>query len=115
MAYRVDMIERFSSEVRRLLRKKVHVLPPEQLSPLGITAEKALDLLKALGFAASLSQAGLSVRLRKKNQKHRKKPFEQGSDKSVRTQSSKPYLLKSGDKPFDPDSPFAKLKDLVIS
>ena len=108
-AYRVDMVERFSGEVRRLIREKIDVLPPEQLSPLGIGAEKAVVLLKALGFSATLSENSLSIGSRKVKKKPNKQPKKQDQQ---RQEKPKP---KPKQKPFDPDSPFAKLKDLVTS
>ncbi len=97
-AYRVDMVERFAADVRHLIREKEKILPPAHLSPLGIGAENAIDLLKALGFAASLDDNGITIAAKRKIKKTKHK-----------TQSAK----KKPSKPVNPDSPFAVLKDLV--
>lgn len=97
-AYRVDMIERFGAEVRRLLREKTTILPPAYLSPLGIGAEKAVELLKALDFSASITDEGLNIGSKRRSSKRKGTP---------RSQKKKIVQM------YNPDSPFAKLKDLV--
>jgi len=97
-AYRVDMVERFAADVRRLLRDDVKYLPPSHLSPLGIGAETAIDLLKALGFNASIKEEGISIATKRKPMKPKPKG---------------PAKKKQQAKIVNPDSPFAKLKDLV--
>ncbi|MEQ9446189.1 MAG: disulfide oxidoreductase, partial [Rhodospirillaceae bacterium] len=114
MAYRVDMLERFSAEVRRLLREKVAVLPPEQLSPLGIGAEKAVILLNALGFASSLEETGIAIAVKRKPARHKKPKAKTSESPKEKTQTKrKPVHNKKPEKMADPDSPFAVLKTLV--
>lgn len=107
-AYRVDMVERFSNDVRRLLREKVKVLPPEILPPLGIGSEKAVNLLKSLAFIADVTEDGLRIAAKPPRKKR-------GGDKPAK--KTKRQTNKKGAKKtqYDPDSPFAKLKDLVTS
>ncbi len=110
-AYRVDMIERFAAQVRQILREDGKVLPPEHLSPLGIGAEQAVTLLRALGYVSELTETGITIAPRKK------KPKRGPKNKSARKGSAAPKKKTSGQRSsppkYDPDSPFAKLKDLV--
>lgn len=125
-AYRVDMLERFAAEVRRLLREKATILPPAQLSPLGIGAEAAVVLLNALGFKSTQTEDGISIAPGRRKQPRPK--AKQASRKGGQTaaRSSSPGSAKDGkkpprhqkrkakvEKPIDPDSPFAKLQVLV--
>jgi len=97
--YRIDMLERFAAEARRLAREKVAVLPPATLSLLGIDKDAGLAVLKSLGFKAKLTEAGVSFALRRRVPAH---------VKAKRLAASK--------KPAPPsDSPFAKLKELIPS
>ena len=115
-AYRVDMIERFSAEVRRLLREGVKILPPASLSPLGIGAENAVELLVALSYVSSLGQEGISIAVKRKPKRRTApKTKSKTSPKTGDVQKRKPKRSKPAEKPIDPDSPFAVLKDLVKS
>jgi ATP-dependent RNA helicase SUPV3L1/SUV3 len=115
-AYRVDMIERFSAEVRRLLREGVKILPPASLSPLGIGAENAVELLVALSYVSSLGQEGISIAVKRKPKRRTApKTNSKTSPKTGDVQKRKPKRSKPAEKPIDPDSPFAVLKDLVKS
>lgn len=96
--YRIDMLERFAAELRKLAREKIAVLPPATLSLLGITLETALTVLKALGFKARIDDTGLSFAVRRKVPAH---------IKAKRLAAHKPAV--------SPDSPFAKLKELMPS
>jgi len=97
--YRIDMLERFAAEARRLAREKVAVLPPATLSLLGIDKDAGLAVLKSLGFKAKLTEAGLSFALRRRVPAH-----------------IKAKRLADSNKPAPPsDSPFAKLKELLPS
>jgi len=99
--FRIDMLERFAAEVRKVAREKNSVLPPEHLSLLGIDAETGLAVLKDLGFAANLEESKITFSARKPHKKARK-PVQKGrKNRATRT--------------VDPDSPFAKLKDLSLS
>lgn len=116
MAYRVDMIERFSAEVRRLLREGVKILPPANLSPLGIGAENAVTLLVALGYVSSVGEEGISIAVKRKPKRHKTpKTAPKSSNKTAGAAKRKPRPKKPPEKPIDPDSPFAVLKDLVKS
>ena len=92
--YRIDMLERFAAEARRLGREKNPVLPPEILSLLGIDAAAGVGVLNGLGFKARLDDAKIAFSARKKRDRKHKTPV-----------ISAPNA----------DSPFAKLKDLALS
>ena len=90
--YRVDMLERFAGEARKLAREKTPVLPPATLSLLGINAQAGVAVLKSLGFRARIEEIGLIFSLRRKKK------------------------IPSDAKPTtSPDSPFARLKELIPS
>lgn len=97
--YRIDMLERFAAEARRLAREKVTVLPPATLSLLGITSETALGVLKSLGFKAKLAEGNIVFSLRRRTPAHIK------AKRLAEKQVSKPVS----------DSPFAKLRELIPS
>jgi ATP-dependent RNA helicase SUPV3L1/SUV3 len=91
IAYRVDMLERFAAEVRKLAREKVDILPPALLSLIGTGPDSAVPILKSLGFRAKKTEAGISFGFR-------------------RRKAAKPAA------PSAPaHSPFAKLKELIPS
>ncbi|MBM3513431.1 MAG: disulfide oxidoreductase [Alphaproteobacteria bacterium] len=92
-AYRIDMLERFAATARKLARDGAKVLPPEHLSLLGISAEGAPAVLKALGFTASVGEAGIMMSFDIKRARRR------------REKRLTPVAI-------NPDSPFAKLKSL---
>ncbi|SOD94702.1 helicase-related protein [Caenispirillum bisanense] len=62
VAVRVDMLERFAAELRRLAREKQAVLPPQTLTLLGVSVEEAPAVLQALGWQAEQTDDGLVVR-----------------------------------------------------
>jgi len=93
--YRIDMLERFAAQARKLAREKVGILPPEHLSLLGINAETGAQVLRALGFKAKIEETGLTFRLRRRPKE--KSPPDRGPA------------------PAPQDSPFAKLKALIAS
>jgi ATP-dependent RNA helicase SUPV3L1/SUV3 len=94
VAYRMDMLERFAAEARKLAWEKVAVLPPAVLSILGISAPAAVPVLKELGFRAKAEDAGVTFALRRR-------PKMQGVPESAAAPPS--------------DSPFAKLRALIPS
>ncbi len=96
MAYRMDMLERFAAEARKLAREKVTVLPPAALSILGINVATAVPVLKELGFKAKAEAAGLTFFQRRRR-------FEKTLP------SARPA------KEVVADSPFAKLRELLPS
>ena len=114
-AYRVDMIERFSAQVRQILRDGGATLPPEHLSPLGIGAEQAVTLLRALGYVSDLGESGITLAPRKKKapRRSKKKLPSQGAASGDKKPTKKRASKVSSAPKYNPDSPFAKLKDLV--
>jgi ATP-dependent RNA helicase SUPV3L1/SUV3 len=94
VAYRMDMLERFAAEARKLAWEKIAVLPPAVLSILGISAPAAVPVLKVLGFRAKADEAGVTFALRRR-----------------------PKMNQAAEKPADvsADSPFAKLRVLIPS
>lgn len=89
-AYRVDMVERFAAEVRKLARDKVTLLPPALLSLVGAPLDAAVPILQALGFRAKLTPEGVMFGFKRKP-----KPAPEEA----------PPM----------DSPFARLKELIPS
>ncbi len=65
-AYRVDMLERFAAEVRKLARDKVTVLPSAHLSLIGAPLTAAVAILQALGFRAKLTPEGVMFGFKRK-------------------------------------------------
>ena len=98
--YRIDMLERFAAEARRLAREKVAVLPPATLSLLGINVEAGVMVLKALGFKARINETGLSFAIRRRTPAH---------IKAQRLAAQAPKTAAPS------DSPFAKLRELIPS
>ena len=96
--FRIDMLERFAAEARRLARAKTPLLPPATLSLLGINTEAGAVVLKALGFKAKVVEAGLSFKLRRRTPAHIK--AQRLAERGEVSQASA-------------DSPFAKLKELM--
>jgi len=92
VAYRVDVLERFAGEARKLARQKVKILPPALLSLLGMSAAAAVPVLKALGFRVTLEDTALHFTPRRPPR----------VDKPVPTA-------------VNPDSPFSKLRTLIAS
>jgi hypothetical protein len=70
-------------------------LPPEHLSLLGVSAEGAIPVLKALGFKARIEETGLIFGFRR-NEHHKAKAKAPAPEVVVRE-----------------DSPFAKLRNLI--
>jgi len=111
MAYRVDMVERFAAQVRQVIREGAKILPPEHLSPLGIGAEQAVLLLRRLGYVSEVDESGITIAPRKKAPKRGAKAKSAGKKSAASKKSkAKPRAVEPK---YDPDSPFAKLKDLV--
>lgn len=136
-AVRIDVLERFAAEVRRLLRDKVAggshgPLPPATLSLIGVTAEQGLHVLQALGYDAALDGEGaiaFAPRPRRKrptpgtraqasaktrSQDGAKTPPHRPADPAKpppakRQPPRQPPRPAPRAKPVDPDSPFAVL------
>jgi ATP-dependent RNA helicase SUPV3L1/SUV3 len=96
VAYRMDMLERFAAEARRLARDKVALLPPAALPILGITAATAVPVLKALGFKARRDDAGVHFAPRRRQ-------IARADGTSAASESART------------ESPFAKLRELMPS
>jgi ATP-dependent RNA helicase SUPV3L1/SUV3 len=92
--YRIDMLERFAAEARKLSRDKNPALPPDVLSLLGIDSKAGIEVLRGLGFKAELKEDKISFSPRKTRPKRHK------------------TRVKSAPKP---DSPFSKLAELKLS
>jgi ATP-dependent RNA helicase SUPV3L1/SUV3 len=60
LAVRVDMLERFAAQIRKLARQGQFTPSPALLSMLGITADDAAGLLVALGYLASPGDQGVT-------------------------------------------------------
>jgi ATP-dependent RNA helicase SUPV3L1/SUV3 len=102
VGYRIDMLERFAAEVRKVAREGAKVFPPATLSLLGITAEGAVPVLKALGFHAQYKEeTGLAFGYAKKKSKDK-------HHQEHRQASPTPV-------PVDPNSPFAKLREMMAA
>jgi ATP-dependent RNA helicase SUPV3L1/SUV3 len=54
VALRLDMLERFAADLRKLARQGPLVPPAQWLSSLGVTAEDMLKVMEALGYAQKL-------------------------------------------------------------
>jgi ATP-dependent RNA helicase SUPV3L1/SUV3 len=91
--YRIDMLERFAAEARRLSRDKNPTLPSDVLSLLGIDSNAGVEVLRGLGFKAALKDEKIAFSTLKTRQRSHKNQ------------------TKSAPKP---DSPFSKLKDLTL-
>ena len=111
-AYRIDMMERFAATLRANLRAGEKHLKPESLSLLGMTMDHAPDVLNALGYKAVPTDDGLEVKKRFRNRgkpKADQKP-QQSGQKSQKSNAARKHKKKPA---YNPDSPFAVLKDLV--
>ncbi|GAA0579444.1 hypothetical protein GCM10009099_16510 [Caenispirillum bisanense] len=62
VAVRVDMVERFAAELRRIAREQQGLLPPQVLTLLGIGSDDAPAVLAALAWQAEATADGLRVR-----------------------------------------------------
>ena len=99
-AYRIDMLERFAAEVRRLAREKTVILPPATLSLLGINLDAGVKVLKALGFKAKSGETGLAFAMRRRRPTH--------GDAQRQAVRERAAAASQG-------SPFAKLRELIPS
>jgi len=97
--YRIDMLERFAAEARKLAREGQRAFPPATLSLLGITAEAAVPVLRALGFGAVIENEALTFAVLPA--KRRK----------AGAKTAKPARAPAP--PANADSPFARLKELM--
>jgi len=55
-AYRVDMVERFSKELRDLLRQNETILPSESICLLGVDPVRSMEIIRALGYRAAYKE-----------------------------------------------------------
>lgn len=76
VAVRVDVLERFAAEVRRLVRSREAggehgVLPPRTLSLIGATADDGVAVLTDLGYRAALTDEGITFAPRRRGRNGR--------------------------------------------
>lgn len=112
-AVRVDVLERFAAEVRRLLRDKqagggAGPLPPATLSLIGVTAAQGVAVLRALGYEATLGEDGAIAFAPRPRRKPGRRPPRAG-DKTPAPRRPAPPA-----KAPDPESPFAVLADHAL-
>jgi ATP-dependent RNA helicase SUPV3L1/SUV3 len=105
-AVRVDVLERFAAEARRLLRDQragggSDPLPPAALSLIGVTAAQGAAVLGALGHEATVDEAG-GIAVRPRSPRTARPPH------PARRPRATPPPAAAG-RPADPDSPFAVL------
>lgn len=101
VGYRIDMLERFGAEARKFAREGQKVFPSATLSLLGINAETALPVLRALGFSAAIENEALSFSVMKAKKKHKGKHAKGRSAPEPKEEK------------INADSPFAQLKVLM--
>ncbi|MBL8643814.1 MAG: disulfide oxidoreductase [Rhodospirillaceae bacterium] len=113
VGYRIDMFERFAAEARKFAREGQKTFPPATLSLLGINAEAAVAVLRALGFGAVIENEALTFSIIPKKGKGNKGR----GDKNRGGKGNKPHHRQSQPKreeaPVNADSPFAQLKALM--
>ncbi|WP_083875674.1 helicase-related protein [Caenispirillum salinarum] len=111
-AVRVDMLERFAAELRRLAREKVSVLPPDLLTLLGATVDEAPAVLGALGYEAEAGEEGITFKQvpRRRPERNAKGPRRGTAAAKAKGKGKRPPG--QGRKDLE-DSPFAVLRDLV--
>jgi len=121
LAIRADMLERIAARAWSLGRKGPFVIDSDFLALAGCTREEMDGILKELGFrlapapkdAATEGQATLYMPAWKS--KKRSDTRKSLSTKKPRSaQRRKPAKTPSPKTVYDPDSPFAKLKDLAL-
>ncbi|MSO97418.1 MAG: disulfide oxidoreductase [Rhodospirillaceae bacterium] len=116
VGYRIDMFERFAAEARKHAREGQKTFPPATLSLLGIKAETAVAVLRALGFGAVIENENLTfavIRAKhhgKQRGQHHKGQKGKGGGKGKTTRPSPPPV---SEKPINLDSPFAQLKTML--
>lgn len=111
VAVRVDMLERFAAELRRLTREKAAVLPPPLLSLLGIGAIEAPAVLAALGYVTETTDEGLAFKPQPRRAPSKGKG---GNGKGRKPKAArKPGGGRAPSRKDMEDSPFAVLKDVV--
>lgn len=110
-AVRVDMLERFAAELRRLSREKVAILPPGLLTLLGATVDEAPAVLAALGYEVRVSEDGIAFKqLPRRRPERGDKGPRRGKDARGK---GKPGKGRQPSRKDMEDSPFAILRDLV--
>ncbi len=98
LAIRIDAVERLLREALRLARQGPFVATPALCAIAKCHADDLVPVLTDLGFVAAADPSGVSFRLRPRREKSRKGKSRSGHG---RTQGQ-------------PDSPFAKLRDLDL-
>ncbi len=114
VGYRIDMFERFGAEARKFAREGQKVFPPATLSLLGINAEAAIPVLRALGFGAVIENEALtfSIMRNKGGGKPGGKFNKGGSGKHHGGKPRHQHPAKV-EPAVNADSPFAQLKALM--
>ena len=102
-AIRIDMLDRLAIRLRRLSRQGRFALPADLLNLVGLTAEQAAPVLAALGYRPVDGEAESVFEFAP-----RKKPAKKSDRKPARRRKGR---AKARDH-VDPDSPFAKLREL---
>ncbi len=117
LALRADMLERLSGRAWSLARKGPFAIDPELLSLAGCGLEDMAAILADLGFrpAPQDKTAKIDVVLYRPAWKGRKRPTTAKPGAAERKKPA-PRLQAKPAKPavYDPDSPFAKLKELAF-
>ena len=81
-AVRVDMLERFAAEARRLARSGPFVLPPALLSLLGANLDEAREILLALGYQARSGDQGVTFAAGRRRADRPRRPRSDGTEAS---------------------------------
>ena len=102
-AVRIDMLDRLAIRLRRLSRQGRFAVPADLLNLVGLTAEQATPVLAALGYRPVEGEAELVFEFAP-----RRKPAKKPKKK---TESARKRRPRRRDR-IDPDSPFAKLREL---
>ncbi len=136
LVVRADLLERLLADVRRATREGAMAVTAEMMTAIGTSPEVFADVLRAFGYAVTVGEAGLLVHRRKPApRRHRpagaaaSKPESAGTtaDNTLAPQEKKKEdrkhrgsgkkaqgegKVKSSRPRYDPDSPFAKLREL---
>jgi ATP-dependent RNA helicase SUPV3L1/SUV3 len=129
-AIRADLLDRFAIQLMRLARKGPFAPSPDLLSLLGMSGEQIAPVIAALGYRRTSDGEGFEAiprghRPRRAKARAGKKGTEKGAEKGkgqakakAKAKPARGNGRKSHSKPHsavDPDSPFAKLKELRLS
>ena len=113
-ALRIDILDRLAVKLLRLARKGPFELSHEILSLLGLSAEQAKPVIKALGYRMRETDDGPRL-VRTKGIRRTEGATAKGKSESRSPRQTPGKQQKSRQRPVDPNSPFAKLQDLRIA